>query len=111
MPMTRAAPLSSSARAWPPRPMVQSTKTPPRDGARCSSTSPTMTGSCTIHSPPSVHRMRARFSNSVLGQPLPVVVAPPFAPELLHEVLFVPDLEILDASEDANIADDRRPLA
>src|ERR1044072_9519174 len=44
--MTCVAPASTSARACPANPTVQSTKTPPRDGSRCSSTSATMTGSC-----------------------------------------------------------------
>ena len=50
-PISRDAPASSSARACPPSPTVQSTNSPPRDGARCSSTSATMTGSCTSRSP------------------------------------------------------------
>ena len=45
-PINREAPPANSARACPPRPAVQSTNTPPRDGSRCSSTSATITGSC-----------------------------------------------------------------
>jgi len=48
--------------------------------------------------------------DAVLRQSQSVLVGPCFALELLEEPLIVPDLEILDATEHTDVADDRRAL-
>src|SRR6188474_3081536 len=73
---------------------------PPRSGARCSSTSATMTGSCIDP-----------HSDSVFGQSETVLVGPRFALQLLEEALVVPDFEIIDPAEHADVADDGRAVA
>src|SRR5688500_18956510 len=115
--MIRDAPASSSARACPPRPTVQSTKTPPRSGARCASTSATITGVCpgwwlvvsggwsTTNYEPSTK------SNSVLRQQERIGIGPRFALQLLSEAFRVPHIDVIDASKHANFADNRCALA
>src|SRR3954451_5688966 len=92
-PSTRVAPVSSSARLCPPRPTVQSTNSPPRDGASRSSTSATMTGSCA-----------AAMSDPELRQRLRVVVGERLGLELRDEPLVVPHLEAIDLAEHVDVA-------
>ena len=71
---------------------MQSTKSPPRAGARCSSTSSTITGSW-------------RTLDSKFRQLQSVFIRPGLALELLREPFFVPHIEIIDAAEHPHLAD------
>src|SRR6185503_15795121 len=47
----------------------------------------------------------------MLGQAETVLVRPRFALQLVEEALVVPDFEIIDPAEHADVADDRRAVA
>src|SRR6266540_2199301 len=47
----------------------------------------------------------------MLRKPKPVFIGPSVAPELLDEALFVPNLEVVDASEHSHVADDGGAVA
>src|SRR5688572_13733019 len=91
--MSLVAPASSIARLWPPRPTVQSTKTPPRSGCSSATVSATSTGSCS-----------GATSDSKLRQRLRVVVGERLAQQLCGEALVVPDFEIVVLPEHVDIA-------
>ena len=98
-PMTRVAPASSSARAWPPRPTVQSTKSPPRSGLQIRRASrPSGPGTCGAQIPNSDS---ARASSSVYGSRC----------SFGEEAIVVPDFEVIDVAEHVDVAGHRRGLA
>src|SRR5262245_1239845 len=96
-PTSFVAPRSSSARACPPSPTVQSAKRPPRSGARSSIASLTMTGSWT--------GVLLMTSNAELGKRARVVVGVRLTLQLRDEALVVPDVEVLVLSEHVDVAD------
>src|SRR5688572_32886409 len=97
--MRRPAPASSTARACPPRPAVQSTKVPPLPGSRSANTSGTMTGSwvmsATTGSVPSDAEFRQHET---------VGIGPLLALELRVEPVDVPHFDVIDAAEHVHLA-------
>src|SRR4029453_18602906 len=97
--MRRVAPASSTARAWPPRPAVQSTNVPPRAGTRSASTSATMTGSWIMSATP-----RSAPSDGEFRQHEAVGVGSLLALELRVEPVDVPHFDVIDAAEHVHLA-------
>ena len=56
------------------------------------------------------HRLLNDPLDSMLRHPKTIVVRPRLALELLHEALLVPDIEIVDSAEHADIADNGAAL-
>ena len=99
-PMTRVAPASSTARACPPRPTVQSTNVPPRDGISRRQHFRHHHGLVgRLHS-----RAARRRQNAVFRQLQPVAVAPRLAQQLGVEPFRVPDFQVIDAPNHRDVA-------